>query len=220
MLSEKLKKLTARPVCKICFKDIKGDSLLSFFNPEVKVCSACFKSLNYHFSFGTFLGHKIISLAEYKEPMSTLLIRYKETLDIELAPVFLSYYAQIIGLIFKGYQLVLVPSTPSKLKKRGFDHLWEMFKFLGLTKLDILSKDETKDQKKKNALERKESEKLFHIHEGEKCTGKKILLVDDVITSGASLSAAVKLIEPMKPKKIVVLVLMNDAPLANYSTLN
>ena len=220
MLLEKLKKLIAKPVCKICFKDVKADSMISFFNPEVPVCPSCFKSLGYHFSFGTFLGHKIVALAEYKEPLSSLLIRYKETLDVELAPIFLSYYAKILGLFFNGYRLVLIPSTPSKLKKRGFDHLWEMFKYLGLERLDILSKDETKDQKKKNALERKETAKLFHIHEGEKCTGKKILLVDDVITTGSSLSAAIKLIEPMKPKNIVVLVLMNDAPLRNYSALN
>ena len=57
------------------------------------------------------------------------------------------------------------------------------------------------------------------IENGDKVTEKKILLVDDVITTGASILASIKLLEKYKPKKIVVLVILRDGNKEDYRKL-
>jgi competence protein ComFC len=216
MLYEKFKRLTLKPVCKICFKDFKRESIISFFNEEVPICPECFKKMNYSLSFGRIEGYRIMSLAPYAPPLSELLIRYKETLDYELYGVFISEYASLLKIMYAGFTVVFVPSSPAKLSKRGFDHLEMIFSLLHLKTLKILTKENGIDQKKKNAEDRKKSASLFSIHGGEKVSGRRILLVDDVITSGTSLKACLHLLSPFHPKEIRILVIMNDSPLSSY----
>jgi len=173
--------------------------------------------MDYHFSNGTIQEVKIMSMAKYGGVISNLLLQYKENLDYELHPVFLSYYAFLFKILFPNYYIVLVPSSLSKMKKRGFNHLYEIFKHTGLPILDVLTKDESKEQKKKNALERRESVNLFHIKPNNPISGKKILLCDDVITSGSSIRACLSLLKKENPKQIKVLVLTNDSDLKNYT---
>lgn len=206
-------------MCKVCFKDIKQNSLLSFFNPGIPICPNCFHEITHLLQIGKIGGCELVSLAPYKEPLSSLIIQYKENLDFELYPVFLFPYASLLRLYYQGYYCVFVPSCLEKRKKRGFNHLEWMFKSLRLEVLDVLTKDDSKDQKKKNALERKESSSLFHIKDSKKIEGKKILLIDDVITTGTSLLSCLRLIKTGKPKRIKALVLTNDVPLASYRTL-
>lgn len=212
-----MKTQIARPVCRVCFTDIKRNSLITFFKKDPYICPKCFKKMDYDFQRGKLDGYPLYSLAKYKGTMSDLLIRYKESLDYELYPVFLSYYADLIHFLFSDYKLVLVPSSKEKTDKRGFDQLKEIFKITNLPVLDVLSKDSGKEQKKRNASERKESASLFHIHDGEEITNKKILLCDDVITTGTSLKTCLNLIERYNPKRLKIMVLLRDTDLSNYS---
>ena len=173
--------------------------------------------MDYDFQKGMLCGHHLYSLAKYRGFMSSLLLQYKEKLDYELYPVFLSYYADLIRFLFSDYKLVLVPSSKEKTDKRGFDHLKEIFRITDIPIIDVLSKENGKEQKKRNALERKESASLFHIHDGGRLNGRKILLCDDVITTGTSLRACISLIETYRPKKLEILVLLRDSDLSDYS---
>lgn len=208
-----------KPVCRICFKDLERSTLISFFDEETPICLDCFRKMKYQIERGTLRGHPLLSLGLYQEPLSSLLLQFKESRDVELGPVFLSYFRMLLRLEFSGYFIVPVPSSPSKTAHRGFAHLEEMMKPLHLPFLSILSKDEGKEQKKKNALERRETASLFHLQNGEKITGKKILLADDVITTGSSLLACLRLLEPYKPKKLQVLAVLRDSPLEVYEKL-
>ncbi len=173
--------------------------------------------MNYSFQRGKIDGVDIFSLGEYAPPLSDLLIRYKETLDYELYPVFLSYYAPLIRLVFHDYYLVEVPSSKAKMDKRGFDHLHEMFKTTGLPFIDALIKDDGKEQKKRNALERRDSSKLFHLKGEVDVSSKNILLIDDVITTGTSIKTCLSLLMEKRPNKLKVLVLLRDNDLSIYS---
>ena len=74
-------------------------------------------------------------------------------------------------------------------------------------------------EKKLSREERIRNSALFRIENGDKVTGKKILLVDDVITTGASILASLKLLEKYKPKTIVVLVILRDGNKEDYRKL-
>ena len=82
-----------------------------------------------------------------------------------------------------------------------------------------LKKESSFEQKKLSREERIRNSTLFRIENGDKVTGKKILLVDDVITTGASILASIKLLEKYKPKKIVVLVILRDGNKEDYRKL-
>lgn len=209
--------LTPRPVCKICFKEIKRKSILTFFTKNPPLCEDCFDSLNYSFVHSTFEGYQIMSLAPYAPPLSKLLIRYKENLDVELSSVFLSYYCPYLKLKYAGFVIVLAPSSASKIEKREFNHLELIFKNIGLPILNILTKSEGKEQKKNSARERMKVSKLIHIQNQGQICGKKILLVDDVITTGSTLKACLNLLEKGKPKCIKILTIMHGAPLNQYT---
>lgn len=208
--SEKFKSSIKRPVCKVCFHDVRPKHLLEFLNPLVPLCYSCFSSFKQSLRRISFEGKPLYYLSPYVPPLSTLLIQYKQVLDVELAPVFLSYYAPLLRLLFSGYFLVPVPSSPSHVKKRGFDHLSLIFQSLRLPELDILQKGEGEEQKHRTAEERKKAASLFSITNGEVVRNKKILLCDDVLTSGTSLKTCLGLIEKYRPKKVVLFVLMND----------
>ena len=121
--------------------------------------------------------------------------------------------------MFKSFNIVYVPSSYEKEKQRGFCHIKEIYKGLDLPFLDVLKKESSFEQKKLSREERIRNSALFRIENGDKVTGKKILLVDDVITTGASILASIKLLEKYKPKKIVVLVILRDGNKEDYRKL-
>ena len=196
-------------ICKCCFKTINKPTLVNILN-DVCLCEECFKSFDFNLVNTTFENYPFTYLTTYKKPLSTYLIQYKETLDYELKDIFFNYYCLYIKLKYFSYHIVLVPSSESKIKKRGFNHLKCMCDQFNLPYLDVLYKDDTLDQKKKNINQRKNVSKYIHIKNGELIKDKKILIIDDVFTTGNSIKASINLIKPYKPKKIKILVLCKD----------
>ena len=92
--------------------------------------------------------------------------------------------------------VIPVPLHPSKLKKRGYNQVEGFAKALAfhLNTLyvdDVLIKTKSsKSQVNKNRLERWQiNNELFTTKNLDKITNKHILLVDDIITTGATLEA-------------------------------
>lgn len=218
-VSEKFQQLTKKHICKVCFKDINHISLTSLINKNDCLCFECFKKMNYKPQFSHIGKYQCLSLADYKEPLSSTLINFKENLDVELSAVFLNYYCSLLKLFYFSYNIVIIPSSSEKEKERGFSHLHEMFKCLNLPFLDVLIKESGFTQKKSNKQQREKNASSFKIENGEAIRNKKILVVDDVITTGSSLKACVKLLENFNPKKIKILLIMRDSSMDKYTDL-
>ena len=103
--------------------------------------------------------------------------------------------------------MVFVPSTDESDRIRGFNHVKEMFKFLNLPNLDLLRKVGNDKQAKSTYLERKKIGKHIVLNKKVSLINKKILIVDDVITTGATLRASINLIKSLKPKTIEILTM-------------
>lgn len=197
-------------ICKCCFKTINNPTISTLFIKNLCLCPTCYHSFNYNLTTTKFLDYNLTYLTTYKKPISSFLIQYKENLDYELKDVFFNYFTLYIKIRYFSYYIVLVPSSKSKLEKRGFNHLKSMCEQFEIPFLDILEKDDTLDQKKKNLNERKNVNKYIHLKNGNQIKGKKILLIDDVLTSGNSLKACINLIKQHNPKKLEILVLCKD----------
>jgi competence protein ComFC len=148
-----------------------------------------------------------LSLYYYNDYFKEQLYKLKGCYDIELASTFLYPFSKELKLLFYGYYLILIPSSKSDDDKRGFNHVEEIFKCLNMPILKILSKKFNVKQSDRNFNQRKLILYDLKVNNIKWIYNKKILIVDDVCTTGNTLSAAIKLLKEGKPKKIKVLTL-------------
>lgn len=112
----------------------------------------------------------------------------------------------------KANEIIPVPLHPKKQKERGYNQVSTFGKILS-EKLQInynekilFRKKYSKTQSKKNLLGRTEGiETLFDVHFTEKDHNKHFILIDDVITTGATLEACSRSLLKIPGAKISII---------------
>ena len=153
-----------------------------------------------------------VSIYDYNPFIRKLVYQFKGCYDYELCEVFLNMFYRELKLRFSDYYVIPVPSYAEEDEERGFNHVVETFKCLGLKSLNILMKTEKHKQAISTVNERREVYKSLALKTQIDLRKKKVLIVDDIYTTGSTMSAAIKLIETLHPKKIKVLVLAKTKP--------
>lgn len=118
---------------------------------------------------------------------------------------------------FEGIQVIIpVPLHPKKFKKRGYNQSeWIAKGVAQITGIPIdtnsvIRLKNTETQTQKSRLERWENvENIFALREGaaERMSGKHILLIDDVLTTGATLTACASVFNEIENVRISVLTM-------------
>ena len=139
--------------------------------------------------------------------MKSLIYILKGCYDIELSKVFLRYFAKFLHFFYIGYYMIPIPSNEVDDKKREFNHVIEIFKDLHLPMLRIIYKNKPYKQSDYKAKDRHNISKVLELSDIEVIKNKKILLVDDIFTTGSTLKAAIELIKKGHPKKIKALTI-------------
>lgn len=194
-------------ICKLCFKDFEISSLRALVNKNIHVCDRCFDEFEPKFIPFTIEGYKGIAIYEYDERMRKLIYQFKGCYDIELGEIFLEQYIRMIKLRYKGYYVVHIPSYEIDDIRREFNHVKEAFKALNLPILDLISKIDEYKQSDQKAVDRPNIIKHLKVSDLEKVKNKKLLIVDDVVTTGSTLKSSIELLKKGMPKDIKILTI-------------
>ena len=192
--------------CLICFKKVNITDFCRLFNGKIPICQACQTEMEPKFIKFHVDSHKAISLYNYNPFIRKLIYQYKGCYDYELHQVFLDRYAKEIKLLYFDRVIIPIPSYQNEDEQRGFNHVVETFKSIGLNMLNILEKTEKHKQALSSFKQRKEVYKYLELKSYPDLSKKKVLIVDDVYTTGSTMKSAIHLIEKLNPKKIDVLV--------------
>lgn len=114
-----------------------------------------------------------------------------------------------------NFLVVPIPISNARLRERGFnqaeliaDHIAQRLNLPMLKSVILKSQNNKKQSELKNWEERKENVKnCFSLAQPESIKGQNIILVDDVFTSGATISEAVNVLKSAGARKIIAFTL-------------
>ena len=182
------------------------------FNGNVHVCSACQKEMEPKFIRFKVDGYKATSIYDYNPFIKKLIYQYKGCYDYELNKVFIEAFAREIKLRYFGYTLIPIPSFKKEDEERGFNHVIEIFKNVRLPMLEIIEKTEKHKQATSTVNSRHKVYKVLALNSDIDLSKKRILMVDDIYTTGSTMKSAINLVEKLNPKRIEVLVIAKTKP--------
>jgi len=201
----------------------------SLFKHEEQICNYCYTHLpksNFHTQQSNpvntlFYGRTPLLLAssfyifQKKGSIQKILhaIKYKHNKD--LAVLVGKWYAEDLkqnDIISKADFIIPVPLHSKKFKMRGYNQSEEFARGLSeglkipLNTSVLKRKEFTETQTKKSKYERWENvEDVFELNTPETFNNKHIVLVDDVITTGATIEACCQLLQQIEGIQISVL---------------
>ena len=129
----------------------------------------------------------------YNQAMKDFFSRYKFDGDYILRKVFASILRDFL-INYRDYHFLLIPLSPERYATRGFNQVAGLIEATGLSYENLLEKREEKASSSKTRSERLATELPFFIKNGA-TVPKKILLIDDIYTTGVTLNRVKKLLE-------------------------
>lgn len=164
-----------------------------------------------------------LGLFSYKDPLVKELVwnvKYKKNIScIRLAAAFL--YEEIVSLVSEQNELELfthpliiaIPSSTRRRRERGYDHMQEIIKEISrldtvkLFEIDtslLLKRIHTERQTKLTKNQRTDNLKgVFSINTKKSIEERNIILIDDVITTGATMREATRILEEAGSRKVI-----------------
>lgn len=133
-----------------------------------------------------------ISLYRYNTAMKAYFQSYKFQGDYLLRHVFAKALRELLRK-HKGYCIVPVPVSSQTYEERGFNQVEGLLEAANCSYEAILEKEEHAKQSQQGRQERLQMKNHYRVKEGVKLPDK-VLLVDDIYTTGATLLSIKKLL--------------------------
>jgi ComF family protein len=206
-------------ICSECYFDIKrhvppfclrcGRGLREIKSIQNGVCPAC---LNRHYDF-----QEAWSLCSYEGITKELIHRFKYNQKIQYKTIFENLFREFFATfqILRDIDfIVAIPLHATRLREREYNQS----EILAQIVSEIIQKPVVSDilvrlRNTKSQIDLDEKNRVknikgcFGIKNTARLNSKSVLLIDDVLTTGVTLSEAAKTIEESNPSKISVLTL-------------
>ncbi|OFX43176.1 MAG: hypothetical protein A2W97_08165 [Bacteroidetes bacterium GWE2_40_63] len=151
--------------------------------------------------------------SKYQKLIHSLKYHGREDIGIEMGQLFGSELAQEPDFLKPDF-IIPVPLHPKKQKKRGYNQSQLIAQGLadklpGTLETEVLKRKVfTQTQTKKGRYERWENvEEVFEVINPEAIEGKHVLLVDDILTTGATIEGCAQVLHQAANVKISVVTL-------------
>lgn len=204
------------PVCGICGKiDNKG------------ICNKCFLKLmalaenRIMDQWETEKNfHQLIYIFKYEGMIRKIILDYKFNEKSYIYETFVNFILKD-EKIFEKLQtydtIIPVPISKTRMKERGYNQSFLIAKALG-NKLNIhietnclVKTKNVIEQSKLNREERKRNiQNVYELENKQILNNRKILLIDDIYTTGNTINECSKILKQANPNRIDVLVLAKD----------
>lgn len=176
------------------------------------ICNSCKKSIKL---IGEAYQGEIISCGYYGGVLKELILKFKYKNDFTAGDILAELLEEYIVKKFdyKEYVIAYIPLSKKSQKARGFNQCEYIAKKIAgnleIEAIELLIKvKETKEQKKLKKDERFQNiSEAFGVKKGINIKNKKIILIDDVTTTGATLQEASKLLKKFDISDIKLLTL-------------
>lgn len=171
------------------------------------ICDKCRNKIAYSYD------EEEMSIGYYGGPLKKLILNLKCKSDFESGDVLVQLVKERIKDISKNYCITYIPISKNSLKTRGFNQCEYIAKELGfecnLKVINTLIRiKEGKTQKTLRKDERLENLKgAFAAIDKSLIKGKSFILIDDVITTGATINEAIRVLKECDAKEIKILTL-------------
>ena len=148
------------------------------------------------------------SLYLYNDWMKEVMALYKFRGDYQLAGIFRRKWQKAYRMYYAQYEVIVpVPLSEERLYERGFNQSAVLAGLLQKPVHDIMARHHHEKQSQKTKKERLETGQLFFLKEDVDIKGKKILLIDDIYTTGTTLRQAAKALKEAGASSVASLTL-------------
>ena len=221
-IQEKISNLLYSPICGICEK-INKDGLCSKCNLELKkqaeVNILQKEEIEENIKKEKYF-EELMYIFKYEGQVRKLILDYKFNEKSYLYKTFVNFLLKnekIFENIKKYDKIIPVPISKKRNKERGYNQsLLIAEEIANKTNLELVNNCLIKtkniiEQSKLNKEDRQQNiQGVYSLQNARLITNKKILLVDDIYTTGSTVNECCKILQQANPKTIGVLVLAKD----------
>lgn len=221
-IQEKISNLLYPPICGICEK-INKDGLCPKCNLELKkqaeVNILQKEEIEENIKKEKYF-EELMYIFKYEGQVRKLILDYKFNEKSYLYKTFVNFLLKnekIFENIKKYDKIIPVPISKKRNKERGYNQSLLIAEEianktnLGLVNNCLIKTKNIIEQSKLNKEDRQQNiQGVYSLQNERLITNKKILLVDDIYTTGSTVNECCKILQQANPKTIGVLVLAKD----------
>jgi len=213
--------INSKYICNECFYSIKrhvppfclkcGRGLLEIKNINKGICATC-SNRQYYFD-------EAWSICKYEAVIKELIHKFKYSQKIQYKEIFQKLFKEFLDAfnVLRDTDLIIpIPLHPTRLREREYNQS----QILSSLVSEIIHKPVVSDilvrrRNTKSQIDLNEKTRIknitgcFAVRNSNSLDSKSILLIDDVLTTGITLSEAAKTIKELNPYKISILTLAN-----------